>query len=266
MVAVGDPHQAIYGFTGTDNDSLEQIAEEYHARRLPLTVTYRCPKAVVEIARRYVSHITAHETAPEGEVVRYDYAVIAEHVQLGDAVLCRYNKYLVSLCFRLIKSGIAAKIEGRSIGEGLVKLAGRWKRARTLNALEQQLETYLDKEVTKARAKDNEQREEEARDRVETMGVLIARSRELGYDQVTQLQEMIRGMFADDVSSSSVVTLSSLHRSKGLEWKRVHFLGLGELTGRGRHKWQQEQEENLNYVGATRAMSVLHIVTGVREE
>ena len=267
MVAVGDPHQAIYGFTGTDNDSLEQIAAEYRAIRLPLTVTYRCPKAVVAEARKYVHHIEAHETAPEGEVIRYHYSEVADRVQLGDAVLCRYNKYLVSLCFRLIKSGVAAKIEGRSIGEGLVKLAGRWKRARTLNALEGNLETYLERELAKAEAKANEQRAEEARDRHETMGVLIARARELGYDQVSQLQELIRGMFADDVSSSRVVTLCSEHRAKGLEWHRVHILGLEEIQpGRARHEWQLAQEYNLMYVALTRAMTTLHIVSGIREE
>lgn len=267
LVAVGDPHQAIYGFTGTDNDSLEQIAREYQAVRLPLTVTYRCPKSVVEIARQYVSHITAHETAPEGEVVRYQYSELADHIKLGDAVLCRYNKYLVSLCFRLIKNGIAAKIEGRSIGEGLVKLAGRWKSIKTLNALENKLVEYSERETEKAKAKGNDQRIEEIQDRQETMDVLIGRARELGMDQVSQLQEMIRGMFADDVSSRNIVTLCSEHRAKGLEWDRVHILGLDEIQpGRARHDWQMAQEYNLMYVAVTRAKRILHIVSGLKDE
>ena len=48
FVAVGDPCQAIYGFTGADHASLENIAKEFEATELPLTVTYRCPKAIAE--------------------------------------------------------------------------------------------------------------------------------------------------------------------------------------------------------------------------
>lgn len=269
LVAVGDPHQAIYGFTGTDNDSLEQIARAHHCTRLPLTVTYRCPQAVVRVARRFVDHIIAHETAPEGEVVEYDYSEIAQRVQLGDAVLCRYNKYLVSLCFRLIRSGVGAKIEGRQIGDGLVRLAGRWKRVRTLNALESKLEEYEERERAKAEAKDDARRADDLADRMETMRVLIGRSRELGHDQVSQLQEMIRSMFedAEQVDMRRVVLLCSAHRSKGLEWDRVHVLSLDEvMPGRASRDWQAQQEVNLQYVAVTRARKTLHLVSGLREE
>lgn len=46
VIAVGDPRQAIYGFTGADNDALEQIAAQFSCKRMPLTVSYRCPQAV----------------------------------------------------------------------------------------------------------------------------------------------------------------------------------------------------------------------------
>lgn len=268
LVAVGDPHQAIYGFTGTDNDSLEQIAQEFRCTRLPLTVTYRCPKAVVRVAHEWVSHIQAHETAPEGTVVEYDYKDLLDHVQLGDAVLCRFNKYLVSLVFRLIRSGVAAKIEGRDIGHGLVKLAGRWSSIRTLTALEAKLAEYTEREVAKAVAKDDERRVEEINDRHQTMLVLMARAIEQGMTRVSELQAMIRGLFSDDLgNSSSFVTLCSEHRSKGMEWNRVHILGLREVQPvRCSRNWQMDQETNLMYVAVTRAKETLFIVSGVREE
>lgn len=67
-VFVGDPCQAIYGFTGADSDSLEQIARDFNACELPLTITYRCPKAVVAVAQTWVQHIEAAATAPQGVV------------------------------------------------------------------------------------------------------------------------------------------------------------------------------------------------------
>ena len=267
LVAVGDPHQAIYGFTGTDNDSLDQIARDFGCIRLPLTVTYRCPKAVVAVARQWVDHIEAHETAPQGEVVRYDYEEILDRVRIGDAVLCRYNKPLVSLVFKLIKAGVPAKIEGRAIGEGLVRLAGKWKVA-TLDALAGRLEKYLEREVAKAKARGDERKVEEVHDRVDTMHVLIDRARELKHTRVTELQEMIRTVFDDRVvDAKNMVTLCSGHRSKGLEWDRVHILGLEELQpGRAKHDWQLQQEFNLMYVEVTRAKQTLHIVSGLRED
>src|SRR6185312_9814990 len=54
LIAVGDPAQAIYGFTGADADSLELIRSAVNAKTLPLTVTYRCPKAVVTRAQQWV--------------------------------------------------------------------------------------------------------------------------------------------------------------------------------------------------------------------
>src|SRR5690606_3995226 len=44
VIAVGDRHQAIYGFTGADADSRDLLARDFDATYLPLTVSYRCPK------------------------------------------------------------------------------------------------------------------------------------------------------------------------------------------------------------------------------
>jgi len=68
LIAVGDDKQAIYGFTGANADSLEQIKTALNSIELPLTITYRCPKAVVEEANRLVPDLIAHESAPIGKV------------------------------------------------------------------------------------------------------------------------------------------------------------------------------------------------------
>lgn len=52
LIAVGDPHQAIYGFRGADNDSLDTLEKEWNAVRFPLSVSYRCSQAVVKEAQR----------------------------------------------------------------------------------------------------------------------------------------------------------------------------------------------------------------------
>lgn len=275
LVAVGDPHQAIYGFTGADNDSLEQIARRFKATKLPLTVTYRCPKAVVAHAQQWVSHITAHASSPEGQVLVQPYQdVLATMTSIprdayGEtAFLCRYNKYLVGLCFKMIRLGMPAKIEGREIGTGLIKLATRWKSCKTVNGLETKLRDYMNKEVTKALAAGHEDKADRITDQVETLLVMIERAREQKLDRVTDLEAMIAEMFQDNVAGKGLITLCSAHKSKGLEWDTVYLLGREGLMPSkfAKQAWQVDQEVNLIYVAVTRAKATLIEVTGVVEE
>jgi DNA helicase-2/ATP-dependent DNA helicase PcrA len=268
LVAVGDPHQGIFGFTGADNDALDLIVEEFKAVTMPLSVTFRCPKAVVAVARQFVDHIEAADTAPEGKVESVKYDDLIGLVQPGDAILCRFNKYLVNLCFKLIRQGIAAKIEGRDVGQGFISLSKRWK-VKNLSALASRLEAYKEREVKKYLDKRQEQMAEKVTDKVETLLVLIQRALEQGITTVGGLQLMIEGMFQDGVGKDKkLVTLCSEHKSKGLEWPRVFILGLYELQPSpwARQAWQMEQEVNLQYVAVTRAQEELYIVFGVKEE
>ena len=56
IIAVGDPHQAIYGFRGADSNAMTSIAGRFNAVILPLSVSYRCPKAVVREAQKYLQY------------------------------------------------------------------------------------------------------------------------------------------------------------------------------------------------------------------
>lgn len=275
FVAVGDPHQAIYGFTGADNDSLEQIRVAFNAKELPLTVSYRCPRNVVAHAQQWVSHIEAHDAAPEGAVLSQPYGEFLDAVISMDrdaygetAILCRLNKYLVGLCFKMIREGVPAKIEGRNIGEGLVKLATRWKAAKTVNGLETKLREYEDREVNKAMAKQQEQKAERITDEVATILVVIERVRANGLDRVTDVVDAIEEIFADGVSDKGMLTLCSTHKSKGMEWNTVYLLDREKLMPSpfAKQAWQLDQEVNLIYVAVTRAKQTLVEVTGVVEE
>ena len=275
FVAVGDPHQAIYGFTGADNDSLERLRRKFNAVELGLTVTYRCPKAIVAHAQNWVSHIEAHESAPEGRLTEQPYEEMLETLETLDradysetAILCRYNKYLVGLCFKMIRMGLPAKIEGRSIGDNLAKLATRWPTVKTVNALETKLRDYMAKEVEKALQAEKEDKADRITDEVETLLVLIERVRANNIGRVSDLVTEITEMFADNVSDKGLLTLCSCHKSKGMEWDTVYLLDRESLmpSKMASQEWQLAQEDNLIYVAVTRAKKHLVEVTGVVEE
>lgn len=258
VVAVGDRHQAIFGFTGADSDSLDLIADDFNCIRLPLTTTYRCPKKVVTFAQRWVSHIKSAETSPEGEVSSTTTLEFLKRNDLNGtaAVLCRNTKPLIALALRLIRNKIACKVEGRDVGEGLKKLARRWK-IKTTDKLREKLELYLERETTKLLAKKQESKLQIVEDTVETLYVIIDACESEGKNQIFDVIAYIDSLFADDVKG--ILVLSTIHKSKGREWETVFWLDrAGTCPSKyARQEWQKEQEANLCYVAATRAKSHL---------
>lgn len=262
VVAVGDRHQAIYGFTGADADSLDLIRKDFAAVDMPLTITYRCPKDVVTFARQWVSHIEAHESAPDGSVHAIALKDLYERNDLagGSAILCRNTKPLVSLAFDLIRRKVACRVEGRDIGVGLKKLATKWKRVKTLHGLEQQLVKWGDAQKKRAMAKGAAAMAQMIDDQVGTMFVITDECRKAGHDSISAVCGYIDNLFSDNVDG--MLVLSTGHKSKGREWDTVFILDLDKTipSPYARQKWQLEQEYNLAYVMVTRSKNTLCLV------
>lgn len=268
LIAVGDRHQAIYGFTGADSDSLDLIKKDFAAKELPLTVSYRCPKAVVAYAQAWVSHIQAHPDAPVGIVtpsLMENEFYVRPDLDQSSVVLCRLTKPLVALAFALIRRKVACKVEGRDIGNGLKKLATRWK-VKDLEALEHKLQTFLEKETVKLLAKKAETKLTIMEDSVETLQVIIDQCRLEKKYQVDDVVAYIDSLFADDVKG--ILTLSTIHKAKGREWEHVFWLNRAGTCPSpwARQEWQKEQEKNLCYVAATRAKHELIELTIVLDK
>ena len=297
MVAVGDENQAIYGFTGANHNVMDDLRNRMNMEVYPLSVTYRCPKVVVALANTWVPALEAHPTAPEG-VRRTVYLEPApcpycagtgftqdvpecvtiqctacngkgktgadfwgEAPTLGpdDVILCRNNRPVVDLAYQLLRKGIACKIEGRDFATSLTKLCQRWK-VKELNALENKLRDFREKEAAKWRLKNNEERATGVEDKVDTLMTLLFAVRESGKSRVTDLVDRIDMMFAaKDGEKPRVLTLSSVHKWKGRESKRVYILGRARYMPSkwARQDWEIRGENNLLYVAVTRSMSEL---------
>lgn len=267
MIFVGDPAQAIYGFTGADSDSMNQLAKATNAKMLPLNVTRRCPKAVVEQAKRLVPDFTAHEDAPEGVVRSIEYTNIEkENLGKDDAILCRNTAPLVQSAYSLISKGIACRVEGREIGQGLIKLARRWK-IKTLDKLLVKLEDYQARQTAKFMSRDQEDRVQGLVDQVDCLRIVISRCQSLNKHGIEDLVADIESMFGNtpEGQQPQVLTLSTGHKSKGREFSRVFLLDMQKYcpSPYAKKQWQQEQEANLEYVMITRAMKELIYVTTV---
>lgn len=262
MIFVGDPAQAIYGFAGADNDSLDIIKDKFQCTELPLTVTHRCPKAVVSLARQYVKHIVAADTAPQGEVKNMtdtDFAKLTPDYFTKDAVmLCRTTAPLVAQAYSLLRRSIPCHVEGKAIGHGLIHLIERF-RTNDLTALDEALDGYLREETEKLLAKGQEKKVEVLVDKVDTIRVLMQPC-PIGAD-VQELKRLIRNLFGDtpDGAPTSMFTLSTVHKAKGREWDTVYLLDRQRLMPSkwAKQQWQIDQEYNLIYVAVTRAKKTL---------
>lgn len=254
LVAVGDPKQAIYGFVGASHDAIDLITQEFNCVKLPLTVSYRCPKAVGSIARQYVPYFEVHENAPEGEVLNIGLEAALKLLTSDDAILCRNTRPLVELAYQLLAKKVACHVLGSEIGKGLVVLVRKMK-AKNLDKLADKLGQYRDREVAKFMAKGEEGRAEAVTDRVECVFTFIAALDE-NSRTIAALISNIEALFTD--KGNNVLTLSTVHKAKGREWQNVAILMPDLMPSKwARQDWQVAQEENLIYVAVTRAQQRL---------
>jgi DNA helicase II / ATP-dependent DNA helicase PcrA len=258
-VFVGDRHQAIYGFTGADADAVDRIISEFQCTRLPLTVSYRCPQSVIRAAQVFVPQISAMEGAPEGSVKTIEEAAIQTlELKPGrDAILCRKTAPLLMIAFRLIRRGIGCYVEGRDIGQGLVQITKMWKIKHTFAFL-QKLDAWKTKQVDKLKKAKQDRAIETLTDRVDCIKFLSE-----GTTEIFQIQAKINDIFKDDGDKNQLVTLSTVHKSKGREWPNVYIFGknLWMPSPMAKQSWELDQEKNIIYVSITRAKENLIFIS-----
>lgn len=249
VIAVGDPAQAIYGFRGADSESMSMIAEEFDCVKLPLTVSYRCPQAVVRYAQTWVDHIEAAPGAPEGSVEHLGTKWKVEDFRAGDLVVCRTTKPLIQMAYKMLKARVPVRIMGKEIGQGMKALIVKMK-ATSIPELEERLQAWMEREVQKAIAKRNEAKQAAVEDKHDCI-IFLADSLPEPERSIPALLAVIDSLFAD---TGLAVVLATGHKAKGMEADTVYWLNRSQCPSKwARQQWQKQQEANLCYVIATRA-------------
>lgn len=262
MIFVGDPRQAIYGFAGADAESFEAIQEETGAIILPLSICYRCPSSVLDLARRIVPEIEDRSNAPKGLVEYHRPEDLHKLVRSGDLILCRMTAPLLVEAIHLIRRKIPAQVRGRDIGKDLTltldKIASRAGGDFKYEDLEELIEDWADEQEHMLMRRHAEETQfKMLADKVECLIVCLSNFPEA--HSIKQLDAEIDALFAD---KEKVVWLSTVHRAKGLENPRVFIIAPEKLplVWNGQLPWQATQERNLQYVACTRALEELHVM------
>lgn len=235
LIAVGDERQAIYGFRGAHEDSMKLLKERFSMTEFTLSISFRCPKAVVEAARWRAPHMQYPEWAKEGTVTtlpEWSETSIPDNA----AIICRNNAPLFSMAIKLLKNGRYPELYGNDIGKNLLKIM---KKFGSPNMLREEVLEAISKWREEKLAKTR------ARGTVEDQAACLTVFAEVG-DTLADAMAYAEHVF----SASGPIKLMTVHKAKGLEFDDVYFLD-AFLIGK------ENQEPNLRYVAQTRAKSTL---------
>jgi len=257
FIAVGDPNQSIYGFKGASINGFFELAKEPNVKIMPLSISYRCPKAVTEHANELVPTMQFRPGAPDGSVIKQG---SYKNVKPGDVVLCRINAPMVRFAFDLIKDGIPVTIKGKDIGLNLIKLIEAQKVSNTYD-LGEKLHSKLDKLIEKIKAKyptKHYMESEEVITLTDKVDVICELANK--FHSVNGIIDFLKDLYSEDVDNQKV-TCSTIHRFKGGECKNIFILE-PQLIPFPYYKAeeQKKQERNIDFVARTRAIEKLEYI------
>lgn len=257
IIAVGDRNQAIYGFGGADSESFATLTQMENTVLLPLSISYRCSKAVIREAQRIVPSIEYFEHAIEGKV---NYNGLVENIKDGDFVLCRMNAPLISLALKFISSGRKASVKGIDIGSKIINNLRSTKESNINRAI-----SILKSRYVAAKVEFENSTDKKSKIKLITMEDMLNATEVLAKDcnTIDDMKKKINTLFSD--TEKQGIIFSSAHKAKGLEANNVHiikpeFMPLKSAT----LDWEKEQEHNLHYVAITRAKSILNYIPDLR--
>ena len=270
-IFVGDPNQAIYGFSGSDAESFEKIKNLPNVKLMPLSISYRCGKNIVKLAQNIVPSIQYEDSNIDGEV-KYD-ADLSE-IKDGDMIICRNNAPLMDIYYNLIRQGKKCYVKGSGIdedengfGNNLIRLIESTN-IEPLNISLQEDGVFMRLCTKLAQLRDRMMTEYDIDedialgtipctnliDKINTLKIIGE-----NFNTASELKEEIKKIFNN--KDEEGISLSTVHKSKGLEADNVYIAFPSLMPSKtATKKWEIAQEYNLKYVAITRAKKTLGFI------
>lgn len=258
LILVFDSDQAIYRYAGARPDALMRLASDIGAQILPLSVSFRCPRSHVRLARRVSSFI---EPSPGAALGRVEH-VLASGVQYspGETVLCRTNAPLVRLALDLLSQGVKVNLRDTTVLTWLETAAQTvFGVPVPLEQLEQRMAAYEELRTApyKDAVQDGDRQAKLAVWRVSDLcdcllvlaGRAGRRAARVGAQAVVAELRRLFGPSGD-------VLLTTVHGAKGLEWDRVTILHPERLR---LENGDPAEEDAVTFVALTRCRDRLRL-------
>ena len=276
IMAVGDPRQSIYGFTGADIESFDRVKDTTRAQQLPLTTCFRCPQEVIKIAKEIRSDIEGNKEEA-GIVQSIDFDNVVNFARPGDLIISRIKAPLVVLVFDFIDKGIKVQIHEEEANEFLKELKSlfkqneRQKRFAAFAGGFEELKQMVIKRREYMIRKDAERIVSDVERDIVIKAEIEYLHQRLDFLHKKSIKWAADCFCIDDIlkriwdyitAKENPIKLSSIHRAKGLEENRVFVIDYDALPHLRLEiqDWEVTQEINLKYVAVTRAKEELYLV------
>jgi DNA helicase II / ATP-dependent DNA helicase PcrA len=224
LIAVGDEFQSIYGFRGADTGGMAKQRTAFNMSSLGLSISFRCPEAIVANARWRAPDFKAIRPGGTVEALQgLDLTTIFD----GSAFICRNNMPLFRLAILLLTAGRSVSMAGTDIGPRLIGILKRFGDESQPRAV------VLDKIDEWEAGRDSPT----AKDLAECLRLFAFMAPTLG-GAIAHAEYVLW--------QTGAIHLTTGHKAKGLEWPRVYHLDPWLIRS-------GEQEENLRYVIQTRS-------------
>lgn len=256
VIAAGDPNQAIFMFAGADSQAFSKVIDEFSATEMPLSVTYRCDKAIVDHVKDLVPYIESAPNAGDGTINYTDYQDMMENVKDGDFILARVNAPLIKIAMKLVLSGKRAQVLGKDLASSFDKfvyIAEKYHGVRSVGMLLDYIDQWLAQKIEEGQQK-GRKKFDFVKDKAECLRYLCE-----GAATLSDVSKNIKFIFSDK-KDGNIITVSNTHKAKGLERDRAWLLSDTFRKCESPQTPQQQEENNLYYVAATRAKHILNIV------
>ena len=244
LIAVGDPCQAIYGFRGAHQNSMDLLKERFHMREFTLSTSFRCPKAVIDAAKWRAPHMNAPSWAKPGTVKElFRWGV--EDLPSDAVIICRNNAPLFSCAIKLLIDGRYPTIVGRDIGKQILKTLKKISRDSSIPTVD--VRNELQAEEIKRLSRARTHAKGGIKDFFQCLRIFCQHGDTLG-DIIAYADHVI--------NMEGTIKLMTGHKAKGLEFENVYILDkqLLDLDN------DESQDRNLYYVMQTRSMNNLYYI------
>ena len=264
MCLFGDAEQSLYSFASSDPESFKRLKDLPNTTSLPLSISYRCAKNIVDFAKKIVPTIECNNDGRTGEI---KYEVPLSEIHDEDMVLCRNNAPLMKVYVDFIKQGKKCFIRGKDIGLNLKNMVKRTgievlnKNIQNDGVFARLYDSVFDN-INELMGKYNISYSDAIESSIVSNKLDMIKALEILSDDITTAKELIdkiSAIFSDRKKGG--ISLSTIHKAKGLEADNV-YIACRELmpSSKAKKDWEIRQEYNLMYVAYTRPKNVLGFI------
>ncbi len=249
LIMVGDDQQAVNFFAGADPFQAKVINSSFpSAEHFRVNETFRCPKLVIELAKQFHNNIVGSKPGGLVKHEDFDKVIYPDH----SLVISRTKAALIKMASHFIKSNISFKVKPAVLADTIKFVQHAIKNEKSVQMAISHLKDDMGKrqEEYKSLGWNQEIVKQKYLAAIEIM------------NQGTTFPEI--GAFCRAISFRSNngkgPQLATGHGSKGLEAEDIFIVDRGaceRIAQRCDKRWQQEAENNVNYVMATRSLKNL---------